>query len=50
MLPLVFIARTDVSEEGSATIIKEIRIGELGTTMYYVHSISSQRASVANYC
>jgi hypothetical protein len=43
MLRRVILVRTDVSEELSASIIRVIRIGELGTC------ISSQRASVASY-
>jgi hypothetical protein len=55
--------RTEVSEESVASIIKVIRIGDLGTTLAitsnrstpqrnieYVVSISQQRASVASYC
>jgi hypothetical protein len=43
MLRCVALVRTDVSAERSASIIRVTRIGELGK------SISSQRASVANY-
>jgi hypothetical protein len=43
MLRRVALVRTDVSEGLSASFIRVIRIGELGT------SISSQRASVASY-
>jgi hypothetical protein len=44
MLRCVALARTDVSEELSASFVRVTRIGELGTTWY-----SSQSASVANY-
>jgi hypothetical protein len=33
MLCHVALVRTNISEEGSASIIKVIRIGELGTTL-----------------
>jgi hypothetical protein len=61
MLRLVALVRTDVSEEHSISIIRVIRIGELGTTLSvtsnrrtlrrnaFSHSISSQIASVASY-
>jgi DNA-binding TFAR19-related protein (PDSD5 family) len=64
MLRRVALVRTDVSEELSASIIRMTRIGELGTTIavtsnrrslrrntkyQILHSISSQRASVASY-
>jgi hypothetical protein len=42
MLRRVALARTDVSEELSASFIRVTRIGELGTTLCF----SSQRASV----
>jgi hypothetical protein len=48
----VALARTDVSEELSASIIRVTRIGELRTTLAVTSSrlgISSQRASVASY-
>jgi hypothetical protein len=52
MLRLVDFIRTDVSEERNALIIR-VRIGELGRTLAVIintiHSISSQRASVASY-
>jgi hypothetical protein len=55
MLRPVAPARTDVSEELSASFIRVIRLGELGTTLAVTSNrrtllgISSQRASVANY-
>jgi hypothetical protein len=54
MLRRVALLRTDVSEEGTAPIIRVTRIGELGTalavTSNRVQSIAPQRASVAIYC
>jgi hypothetical protein len=47
MLRRVALVRTDVSEEPSASFIRLIRIGELGTTLA-VPGISSQRASIAS--
>jgi hypothetical protein len=44
MLRHVSLVRTDVKEDRIASIMRETKIGELGTT------ISSQRASVATYC
>jgi hypothetical protein len=54
MLRRVALVRTDVSEELSASFIRVIRIGELGTTLALTSNrrtlgISSQRASVASY-
>jgi hypothetical protein len=51
MLRRVALVRTDVPEEGSASIIRVTRIGELGTTHAAKKTlgISSQRASVASY-
>jgi hypothetical protein len=49
MLLGVAIVRTDVSEERSASIIRVIRISELGTTLAVNSRISSQSASVASY-
>jgi hypothetical protein len=57
MLRRVALVRTDVSEELSASFIRVTRTGELGTlagtsnrrTLRRNSSISSQRASVANY-
>jgi hypothetical protein len=55
MLRRVTLVRTDISEELSASIIRVIRIGELGTTLAVTsnrrtlrRNISSQRASVAS--
>jgi hypothetical protein len=50
MLHHVALVRTDVSEEPRASIIKVTRISELGTTLPFSHSISTQRASVTSYC
>jgi hypothetical protein len=51
MLRRVALARTDVSEECSASIMRVTRIGELGTTLGVtsISSISLQRALVASY-
>jgi hypothetical protein len=59
MLRRVALVRTDVSEELSTSFIRVTRIGELGTLAvtsnrntlrsYNIHSISSERASVASY-
>jgi hypothetical protein len=57
MLRRVALERTDVSEERSASFIRETRIGELGTTIavrinrrtLLRFSISSQSTSVASY-
>jgi hypothetical protein len=58
MLRHVALARTDVSEELNAFIIRVTRIGELGTTLAVTSNqrtlptrlcISLQRASVASY-
>jgi hypothetical protein len=55
MLRRVALVRTDVSEEPSASIIKVIRIGELGTLAVTSNrrklrvNNMSQRASVASY-
>jgi hypothetical protein len=56
VLRRVTLVRTDVSEERSASFIRVIRIGELGTMLAVtsnrltlVFGISSQRASVASY-
>jgi hypothetical protein len=51
MLRRVALVRTNVSEERSGFIIRVTRIGELGTTLAVtnIHSISSQRSSVASY-
>jgi hypothetical protein len=60
MLRRVARVRTDVSEELSASFIRVIRIGELGTTLAVTSNrhtlrrnkssqISSQRVSVASY-
>jgi hypothetical protein len=51
MLRCVALLSTDVSEEHSASIIRETRTDELGTTL----AVTSNRrtphnASVANYC
>jgi tRNA A37 threonylcarbamoyladenosine dehydratase len=45
MLRRVALARTDVSEELSASFIRVTGIGELGTT----RAVTLQRASVASY-
>jgi hypothetical protein len=63
MLHRVTLVRTDVSEEGIASIIRVTRIGELRTlavtrnrstlrryTMYSMYSIYSKHASVPSYC
>jgi hypothetical protein len=58
MLCHVALVRIDVSEELSASFIRVIKIGELGTTlavtsnrrMLQRNTISSQSASVASYC
>jgi hypothetical protein len=47
MLSRMVVVRTDVSEELIASIIRVIKIGEVGTPLV---SIYSQRASVACYC
>jgi hypothetical protein len=47
MLRRVALVRTDVSEELSASFIRETRISELGTTLTV--GISSQLASFASY-
>jgi hypothetical protein len=52
MLRRVALVRTDVSEEISASFIKVIRIGELGTTLALTSNrpgISLQRMSAASY-
>jgi hypothetical protein len=49
MLRCGALVRTDVSDERSASIIRVTRIGELGTLAVAIHSISSQRVSVASY-
>jgi hypothetical protein len=59
MLRRAPLVRTDVSEELSASIIRAIKIGELGTTLAVTSNrrtlrrntkrVSSQRASVASY-
>jgi hypothetical protein len=52
MLHRVALVRTDVSEELSASFIRETRIGELGITLAVTSNrrgIPSQRASVASY-
>jgi hypothetical protein len=52
MLRRVTLVLTDVSEERVASVTTVTRIGELGTTLAVtgnLHSISSQRASVASY-
>jgi hypothetical protein len=58
MLRRVALLRTDVSEELSASFLRVVRIGELGTTLAVlatderceeISSISSQRSSVASY-
>jgi hypothetical protein len=54
MLRHVALVITDVLEELSASFIRVIRIGELGTTLHvtcnrHTLGISSQRASVASY-
>jgi hypothetical protein len=62
MLHCVALVKSVVSEERSATIFRMTRIGELGITLTVtsnrstlrilvrLHSISSQRASVASCC
>jgi hypothetical protein len=47
MLHSVALVGTDITEELSASIIRMARIDELGKTLAV---ISSQHASVANYC
>jgi hypothetical protein len=50
MLRRVALVRADDSEELSASFIKVIRIGEVGTTLAVTSNrISSQRASAASY-
>jgi hypothetical protein len=51
MLCRAALVRNDVSEELSASIIRVIRIGELGATLAVTsnRNISSQRALVASY-
>jgi hypothetical protein len=49
MLRRVTLVRTDVSKERSASFIRVLRIGELGTTLALTSNISSQRPSVASY-
>jgi hypothetical protein len=49
MLRRIALVRTDVLEEGIASIIKLTSIGEPGTTLA-VTGVSSQRALVARYC
>jgi hypothetical protein len=51
MLRRVALVITDVSEDLSASVIRVIRICELGTTLAVTSEeiLSSQRASVASY-
>jgi hypothetical protein len=42
--------RTDVSEERIASIMREKRIGEIGTTLAVTTNRSTLRVSVASYC
>jgi hypothetical protein len=49
MLRRVAPLRTDVSEECIASVIRMIRIGELGTTLAVTRNRSTHRASVARY-
>jgi hypothetical protein len=48
MLRRVARARTDVSEEVSASIIKVTRVGELGTTLAVASNRRTLRALVAS--
>jgi hypothetical protein len=48
MLRRVALVKTDVSEELSASFIRMIRIGELGTTLAVTSNLQ-QRALVATY-
>jgi hypothetical protein len=45
MLRRVAIVRTDVSEEFSASIIRETRIGELGKTLVVISNRRTQRSN-----
>jgi hypothetical protein len=49
MLHRVALVGTDVSEELSTSIIRETRIGELGTTLAVTSNRRSQRGSVVSY-
>jgi hypothetical protein len=49
MLCSVALVRPYISKEFIVSIIKETRIGELGT-MLVVNSVSCQGASVASHC
>jgi DNA-binding TFAR19-related protein (PDSD5 family) len=49
MLRRVALVRTDVSEELSVSIIRVVRIGEVGTMLAVNSNLSSQLASVASY-
>jgi hypothetical protein len=46
MLRRVALVRIDVSEELSASIIRVIRIGKLGTTVAVIEAINSSETSV----
>jgi hypothetical protein len=48
MLRRVAVVRTDVSEEHSVSIIRVIRIGELGTTLAVTSNRHTLRASVGS--
>jgi hypothetical protein len=49
MLRRVTLVRIDVSEKLTASIIRDIRISELGITLAVTSCIASQRASVVSY-
>jgi hypothetical protein len=50
MLRRVVLVRTDVSKERIFSIIREIRIDELGTTLEVTSNYNTPRGSVASYC
>jgi hypothetical protein len=50
MLHHVALVRTDVAVERITSIIRVIRIGELGNTLAETSNRSTLLASIANYC